>query len=218
LQPLKAGARNIPEDFESLRLRTWVLAWYLEEYHAAVCEIGATMFERFHRFVSSLARKRFPDHLRSKLDPEDVVQETLLKAQKAGAALAGRTDREARLFLRKVFTTTLLDQIRIFDRGRRCAALERSIHVGSDQSSTCLEDWLAASQTSPSQGAARNEQHFRLSRALASLPLNQRQAVELRYLKRCSLEETARSMGITSGAVAGLVRRGLEALREHLDE
>jgi RNA polymerase sigma-70 factor (ECF subfamily) len=176
------------------------------------------MFERYYRFVSSLARTRVPAHLRSKLDPEDVVQETFLKVQRAGVVLANRTDREARVFLRKVFTTTLLDQVRIFDRSRRRAALERSIDVGFDRSSRCVEDWLAASQTSPSQGAARNEQSLRLSGALASLPSNQREAVELRYLKRCSLEETAQSMGITSGAVAGLVRRGLDALRANLDE
>jgi RNA polymerase sigma-70 factor (ECF subfamily) len=175
------------------------------------------MLQRYYNFVNSLARSRFPAHLRSKLDPDDVVQETFLRAQKADGALEARTEKEARVFLRKVFRTTLLDQIRIFDRGRRSTAMEQSIDAARDESSTRLEAWLAAIQTSPSQGAARNEQLVRLAAALAALPENQRLALELRYLKGRSLAETAQAMAITSSAVAGLVRRGIDSLRERLE-
>jgi len=175
------------------------------------------MFEEYYDYVNSLARLSFPAHLRSKLDPEDVVQETFLKAQKADAPLVKRTESETRVFLRKVFKTTLLDQIRIFDRGRRSAAMEQSLEAAGDESKARLEAWLAAIQTSPSQGAARNEQVVRLSSALAAVPANQRQALELRYLKGRSLAETAQAMAITIPAAAGLVRRGIEALRERLD-
>ncbi len=174
------------------------------------------MFEKYYEFLNSLARSSFPAHLRSKLDPEDVVQETLLKAQKANAPLVKRTESETRVFLRKVFTTTLLDQIRIFDRGRRSAAMERSLEAAGDESQTRLEAWLASIQTSPSQGAARNEQIVRLSLALAALPANQREALELRYLRGHSLAETAQAMAITIPAAAGLTRRGIDALRERL--
>jgi RNA polymerase sigma-70 factor (subfamily 1) len=175
------------------------------------------MFERYYGFVSSLARSRFPAHLRSKLDPEDLVQETFLKARKASEPLANRTDQEIRAFLRKVFKTTLLDQIRIFDRSRRSTAVEQSLEAAPDRSLPPLEAWLAAIQTSPSQGAARNEQLIRLAGALAALPEKQRMALELRYLKGKTLEQTAEAMNTTSGSVVGLVWRGMQKLRDRLE-
>jgi DNA-directed RNA polymerase specialized sigma24 family protein len=40
--------------------------------------------------------------------------------------------------------------------------------------------------------------------------------VELRHLRGRSVGDVAREMGRTRAAVAGLLRRGLEGLRQHL--
>ena len=50
------------------------------------------------------------------------------------------------------------------------------------------------------------------------MPPDQRQAVELHHLKSCSLAEAAWKMGRSKGAVAQLLFRGLEKLRELLSE
>ena len=48
------------------------------------------------------------------------------------------------------------------------------------------------------------------------MPEDQRQAVELHHLNGCSVAEVGDRLGRSKASVAGLLRRGLKALREHL--
>jgi RNA polymerase sigma-70 factor (ECF subfamily) len=76
---------------------------------------------------------------------------------------------------------------------------------------------LPAEQTSPTGFVARRERALVLAAALETLPEPQRTAVELRYLGECSLDEIVSTMGRSRAAVAGLLRRGLAALRDQLE-
>jgi RNA polymerase sigma-70 factor, ECF subfamily len=97
-------------------------------------------------------------------------------------------------------------------------ARERSLEAALADSSSRLEAWLAADQSSPSQHALREEQLLRMAKALAALPETQRQAVELHHLRGWSLDEIARHLGTSKPAVAGLLHRGMKSLRQRLDE
>ncbi len=159
--------------------------------------------------MHSLARHEVPAHLRSKLDPEDLVQAAIVKVQKVNDPFVGRTEEEVCAYLRQALVSALAEVIRGFDRTKRRAARERSLEVAKA---------TPADQTSPTARARRNEQMVVLAKALATLPKCQRQAVELHYFQKKSLGETAEIMGITYAAAAGLVRRGLKKLRERLVE
>ena len=52
---------------------------------------------------------------------------------------------------------------------------------------------------------------------IAQLPEDQRRAVELRYLKGCTVPEVANQMARTKEAIAKLLLRGLARLRSLLD-
>src|SRR5205823_5434891 len=92
-------------------------------------------------------------------------------------------------------------------------AREFSLEAAVEASSSRLEAWLAADQSSPSQQAMRQEQLLALANALTQLPADQRQAVELHHLQGCPLAEVAGHMGRSKGAVAALLFRGLQSLR-----
>ena len=87
-----------------------------------------------------------------------------------------------------------------------------------EQSSARLEVWLAADQSSPSQQIMHGEQLGRLAEALALLPPDQREAVELHHLHGLSVTEVAEQMERTKPAVMGLLFRGLNRLRALLKE
>jgi RNA polymerase sigma-70 factor (ECF subfamily) len=173
--------------------------------------------ERFRDYLRLLARLHLDPRLQGKLDASDVVQETLLKAHQGLAEFRGQTEAEMAAWLRRILANTLADAGRRYLTGEgRNVNLERSLEDAVQQSSARLEQWLADGQIAPGEQAQRQEQLLRLSQGLAALPEDQRQAVELRHLRGCSVGDVAREMGRTRAAVAGLLRRGLEALRQHL--
>jgi RNA polymerase sigma-70 factor, ECF subfamily len=178
---------------------------------------GASL-ERYRDYLRLLARLQLPAHLRGKLDASDVVQQTLLKAYQALDQLRGQTDAEQAAWLRQILANTMANTIRDFGRECRDAALERSLEASLADSSARLEGWLAAQQSSPSEQAQRNEQLLRLTHALAGLPDDQREALLLRHFQGLSVSDIGVQLGRSRAAVASLLRRGLQQLREVLHE
>lgn len=165
--------------------------------------------EQFRPSLRILARILIEPKLRSKFDASDVVQQTLMDAHKNYDQFRGKTEAELKAWLRQMLIHDLADELRKFGRDKRDAGLEIAIH-----NSACRTDaFLPGSQTSPSSGAARKEEAVRLADAVARLPEDQRNAVELHHLQEYSLEETAERLGKTLGSVASLIHRGVKELR-----
>jgi RNA polymerase sigma-70 factor (ECF subfamily) len=172
--------------------------------------------ERYREYLRSLARLRLDARLRSKLDPSDVVHETLLKAHTRRDQFRGHPEVELAAWLRRILANTLVDALRKFGGE---VLKQRSLEADLEQSSQRLKKWLADEQTSPSERAMREEQLLRMADALAKLPEDERIAVELHYLQEppVPLAEIARQLGRPSAkAVGGLLGRGLAKLRKLL--
>jgi RNA polymerase sigma-70 factor (ECF subfamily) len=108
--------------------------------------------------------------------------------------------------------------VRDLTRLRRDVTREQPLEAALAESSERLEAWLVAEQTSPGERAQRNEQAVRLAAALERLPEAQREAVVLHYWEDWPLAQIAEHLGRSTAAVAGLLQRGLKALREQLAE
>ena len=175
----------------------------------------AQRLESFRNYLLLLARAQLDGRLRGQLDPDDLVQQTLARAVEKRDRFRGSDDAQRAAWLRTLLSHTLIDAAR---KLARAGGVARSLEASLEQSSVRLEAFLAADQTSPSGQVARQERLRRLADALAALPDDQRRAVELKHLQGLALIEVARRMGWTVPAVAGLLQRGLRALREDLGE
>lgn len=169
-----------------------------------------------HRdYLRLLARFGLDPRLQSKLDPSDIVQQTLLEAHRDRAAFRGTRD-EVRAWLRQILARNLANALRDFRREKRDLAREQALEALVDASSARVEAWLAADGSSPGAALERQEEATRLARALEALPEAQREVVVLRHLHGWSLHDIALHVGRSTTAVAGLIHRGLLALRRHL--
>ena len=174
--------------------------------------------ERYREYLHLLARLQLDPRLRSKLDSSDLVQQTLLRAYQGLDAFRGRNETELIAWLRTILAHTVANELCRFRKAKRDVALERSLQAAVEESSARLEAWLAADYSSPSEQAAWQEQSLLLAQALAQLPADQREVIELHHLNGQTLAEIAEQLGRTRPAVAGLLRRGLQRLRDLLGD
>ena len=174
--------------------------------------------ERFRQYLRVLARVQLSPLLRGKIDPSDVVQETLLKAHENRQQFRGTTEAELTAWLRRILVNTMTDAVRRFSGDGRDVGREISLEA-VEQSSARLEALLASDPSaSPSQRGVHEEQLERLAEALSQLTEDQRTAVELHHLQGCTLETIAEEMGRSKSSVGGLLPRGMSKLRQLLEE
>jgi RNA polymerase sigma-70 factor (ECF subfamily) len=178
---------------------------------------GPTL-ERYREYLRLLARVQGGSALSGHLDASDIVQQTLLEAYQAWSHFRGHNDEELAAWLRQILAHNLADAVRMLGRAKRDVARQRSLEAALEESSSKLEAWLAAEQSSPSQRAERHEQVVRLADALAALPDAQREALILQHWHGQSLAQIGEHMGRSTTAVAGLLKRGLKQLRLLMQE
>lgn len=175
---------------------------------------AGSLLERYRNYLGVLARGCVGNALRAKVAPSDVVQETLLKAYERFAQFGGTTEKELAAWLRRILVRHVIDVSR---RYKAAAAREVGRERGMDevvgQSSTALNDFLAASGLSPSQGAYQREVGVILADALAQLDDDHREVIILRHLEGHDWTEIGRRMDRSPKAAGMLWARALEKIR-----
>jgi RNA polymerase sigma-70 factor (ECF subfamily) len=174
--------------------------------------------EQFRPYLRLFARGQVGGRLRGKLDASDLVQQTLLEAVRSLDRHEGQTEAAMAAWLRAILARQLNHALRDLHREKRDVARERSLEQSLAESSACLGQWLAADQSSPSAQAERQDRAVRVAAALEEFPEGQREAVAMHYWEGLTLNEVAQELGRTAAAVAGLLQRGLRALRRWLKE
>jgi RNA polymerase sigma-70 factor (ECF subfamily) len=174
--------------------------------------------EEYRHYLGLLARVQLNPRLQIKVDPSDIVQQTLLEAHQGIDQFRGRNEQELAAWLRRILARNIANAVRDLGRARRDVSREQSLEASLDRSSMRLEALLAADQPTPSQQASHNERLARLAQALAELPAAQREAIMSHYLQGQPLAEIAQQMGRTTSAVMGLLHRGLVQLRTILHD
>jgi RNA polymerase sigma-70 factor (ECF subfamily) len=79
-----------------------------------------------------------------------------------------------------------------------------------------MRNMVCVDGPSPSSEAMRLEQSLKFLDAIAQLPPDQARAVRMRHLEGLTLLEIAQAFGRSESAVAGLVKRGVQGLRDRL--
>jgi RNA polymerase sigma-70 factor (ECF subfamily) len=174
--------------------------------------------EQYRSYLKLLADLQLSPQLKAKEDASDIVQQTMLEAHRDLGGFHGKTDAELRAWLKTILTNNLLTVARHYRRDKRAAEREVSPQDQLEQSSALLHRQLVADQTSPSMKLMKQERLEQLADALLKLLDGEREAVILKHYHNWTVAEIAQHLGRTEEAVAGLLRRGLKKLRDHLVE
>lgn len=150
------------------------------------------------RWLKRLARGLVADDSSA----EDLAQETWLAALRARAPAASELHPDGRTWLTGVL--------------RNLAWKQRRTHARR----TVRERRGAREESLPSTGSlvARAEMQRAISDAVVALDEPMRTTILLRYIEELSSAEIARRQGVPEGTVRWRVKRGLELLRERLEE
>jgi RNA polymerase sigma-70 factor (ECF subfamily) len=174
------------------RWRLWMIAAQAgdaEAYESLLRDLLPFLSHLVGRFVHA------PD------EREDIVQNVLISLHRARHTY--RPDQPILPWLRAIARNGSIDFLR--RRGRR-ARFESSGDVES-----ASEPWVEA------ESPEARSLSPRLAGALAALPIQQRQAVELIHVEGLSVAEAAHRAGVTPGALKVRAHRGYRALRSLLE-
>ncbi len=149
----------------------------------------------------AFVQSRLGQPLRGKLDPEDVVQETLLRAFEAVAAFRGADVEDLWKWLASIAEHLIWN-----------ASRKRSLK----ETSLTLED--SDHRVSPSRGLRRKERLARLEESLSGLQPEQREVIVLAKIEGLKAREIAARLGRTEEAVRQILSRGLKALRQRFGD
>lgn len=157
--------------------------------------------------------------LRRKVDPEDLYQEVSVEAVRSIASV-NLSERDPFGWLCQLAERRIIDaHRRYFDAQKRDAGREVPLgSPGGDSQHAALIDFLVASMTSASKAFSRNEREIKLYAALESLPIDQREAIRLRYVEGLPSKEIAERLGKTDGAVRVMLTRSLNRLQQLLGD
>src|SRR5262249_43559834 len=124
------------------------------------------LLELYRNYLRLLARTQVDGALRARLDPSDLVQETLLEAYRDFPRFFGGTENELMAWLRRILVRNLADQLKRHQAQGRDWKRQESLEGLLDRSSAEAHEALARGITSPSVQASRREQAALLADAL----------------------------------------------------
>ncbi|MCO8125033.1 sigma-70 family RNA polymerase sigma factor [Stieleria sp. TO1_6] len=174
------------------------------------------LLESYSGYLHVLSRGQLDKRIQQRVDPSDIVQETLLEAHRDIASFRGAELHEFTGWLRQVLVHNIANAV-----GTHMLAAKRSVRreqiLGSlsasiDQSHQRLSA-LTAGHRSPASEADHQETLSELASALEQLPANYRTVIVFRHLEGLDFAEIASRMARSSGAVRMLWLRAIEQLR-----
>ncbi len=159
--------------------------------------------------------------LRTRLDPDDILQESYLNAAQRLPHLAENRGMSFLVWLRAIVRQTFLDVYRRHFGARQRDARRDVPLAGGEKpfaTSTSLVLQLMGSLTSPSQAAMRAELHGKLEEAIERMDALDREVLALRHFEELTNTETAEVLGIQQKAASMRYMRALGRLKEILAE
>ena len=181
---------------------------------AAVEQLVDAYRDRLRRMITV----RMDPRLAARVDPSDVIQDTLVQASQRLDDYLQRRPLPFYPWLRQIAWECLVDLYhRHVTTKKRTVDRERPLGMRlSDRSTMDLGRLIARNVKSPSEALVQKEMQARLREALERLDEKDRDVLVMRHLEQLSIGEIAAVLEVSPGAVKMRRLRAIERLRKLL--
>ena len=176
------------------------------------------LLSQYERLAEHIGRQ-IPAPMQSQLSPEDVIQQTVVRAVRHLGQCKAVNEVSFGAWLKTIAENCLIDEIRHAQSAKRGGgrARVRTPLCPDDSSIADIVELLSAGSHTPSRSAARHEEIAAVRDSIAALPSDYQRAVELRLFQGKSLDEAATILDRSPRAVQGLVDRAKKIMRADLE-
>ncbi len=177
------------------------------------------LVQTFRNRLRRMLAVRLDPRLRGRVDPSDIIQETLLDATGQLAVYQDDPPLPFYLWLRQLAGTRLAKAHR-HHLGTLCRDVRREVALPGeaipDVSSAAFADYLVGREARPSEAAQQAELRGQIESLLEQLEPFDREVLALRHFEQLSNSEAAQVLGVTDAAASKRYIRALERLRGRL--
>ncbi len=165
-----------------------------------------------------VVRQRLATHIprcwQAVLSVDDVMQQTYTDAFLDIDRFVPQGDGSFAAWLVSLAKCNLVDALRMLEAGKRGQGRRPLEPRAGEDSAAALCELLGSPSATPSRQAARDEANTALDRAVRQLPEAYRRVVQMYDLENRPVEEVARALGRSPGAVYMVRARAHRRLRE----
>jgi RNA polymerase sigma-70 factor (ECF subfamily) len=175
------------------------------------------LLEYYRDYLRRMVAVRLDRRLSARVDPSDIVQETLIEADRRFAEYLHDRPMPFFAWLRQIAASRIMENHRLHLAARkRSVAFEAAAGELPDESTFALARLVLANDSSPSDRLIRKEQQERIWKTVGSMPAKDREVLVMRHLEHLSTAEIADTLGISEGAVKARLVRAFIRLRADL--
>src|SRR5262245_12563382 len=172
------------------------------------------LLDRHRQRLRRMVAVRLDRRLNARLDPSDLVQDTLAEANRRLDDYLRHRPLPFYPWLRQIAWNRMIDARRYHLRPGRTVGREEPAGLPAESALKLAERLIAGEP--PSAGLRRKEQQAQVRAALERLPARDREVLALRCLEQLSTDEAAALLDVSEGAVRVRVLRSLRRLRDIL--
>ncbi|XZE44537.1 sigma-70 family RNA polymerase sigma factor [Pirellulaceae bacterium SH467] len=174
---------------------------------------SAERLSAYRRYLKHIAVASLSSRYHRRIDPSDVVQQSLLLAYASRKQFRGNTELERRGWLRRILVRTILRSIRDLRARCRDHRREQEEVQGVGTGSRQAIEFLASPMPTPSETYRKKESVVEMLQVMQRLPERERRVIQLRYWQQLPLREIAVEMETTVPKVASLLNHALKRMR-----
>lgn len=171
------------------------------------------VWQSMRSYLLLIAQQGLGENLAAKVDPSDIVQGSLLEAQRDFSRFSGESEEELKAWLRRLVQHNLIDCSRRFQ-----GAQSRDVHRERAFNGSTELRMIDRRQPTASAMVLRQETQQELRQAVARLSRDQQVVIEMRHRQGLGYGEISQRLGITEEAARKRWARAIYQLRKEMGQ